>query len=180
MEQLSPRILQLTREYISQGYGYDLAVKYAKEENEIESAKKAVIQKKNLLTIKGIRDEYEEKRKKRKVMPRKAGRWAGHKCLDHQGNKFKTVSEMCEYWGISIDCYCARKHRKWSLKKILTEPMRPVTQGRPCEDHLGQKFKTQSAMCDHWGISQETFGMRIKAGWSLKRALVLPVKKRKY
>lgn len=36
MEQLSPRVLQLTREYISQGYGYSLAVEYAKKEERTE------------------------------------------------------------------------------------------------------------------------------------------------
>ena len=180
MEQLSPRILQFTREYISQGYGYDLAVKYAKEADGIESAKEAVIQKKNLLTIKGIRDEYEEKRKKRKASPKKNWRWEAHKCLDHLGNEFRTIGEMCKHWGISVDCYGARKHRGWSLEKILTEPLKPAPQGRPCEDHLRQKFKTQSAMCKHWGIPPETFSMRMKAGWSLRRALIQPVKKKKY
>lgn len=48
MEQLSPRVLQLTRDYISQGYGYSLAVEYAKNK---EREEKISVERENIITI---------------------------------------------------------------------------------------------------------------------------------
>ena len=43
-------------------------------------------------------------------------------------------------------------------------------------DHLGNKFNTQKAMLNHWGISEYSYRTRINKGWSLERALSTPSK----
>jgi hypothetical protein len=40
-----------------------------------------------------------------------------------------------------------------------------------CEDHLGNKFPSKSAMCKHYGLSSNTLDKRLKDGLTLKEAL---------
>ena len=45
--------------------------------------------------------------------------------IDHLGQKFPTIQEMCEHWGIEYQRFYYRIHNyKWSLEKALTEPVR--------------------------------------------------------
>lgn len=46
---------------------------------------------------------------------------------------------------------------------------------KPTSDHLGQKFASKTAMCNHYGIQPESFDSRIKLGWDLKTALTTPL-----
>ena len=38
-------------------------------------------------------------------------------------------------------------------------------------DHLGNKFKTQKAMYEHWGVPKNTFLKRKRKNWSLEKCL---------
>jgi len=53
----------------------------------------------------------------------------------------------------------------WSLEKALTYKPPYVT------DHLGNKFKTKQEMIEYYGKTRDTVYGRLKAGWSLERAL---------
>ena len=44
-------------------------------------------------------------------------------------------------------------------------------------DHLGNQFKSVSAMTRHYGIPRPTYTSRIKLGWSVEEALTVPVLK---
>jgi hypothetical protein len=44
-----------------------------------------------------------------------------------------------------------------------------------CTDHLGQKFKTKTEMCKHWGVGFRAFCSRIRGGLDLETALTSPV-----
>ena len=44
-------------------------------------------------------------------------------------------------------------------------------------DHLGNHFKSVSAMTRHYGIPRPTYTSRIKLGWSVEEALTVPVLK---
>lgn len=44
------------------------------------------------------------------------------KCKDHMGREFASVSEMCLFWGISLQLYNSRLKAKWSVEKALTTP----------------------------------------------------------
>lgn len=46
--------------------------------------------------------------------------------------------------------------------------------GKPCEDHLGNPFKTMKAMCESYGIPYSTYLRRKKNGWELERILTTP------
>lgn len=43
-------------------------------------------------------------------------------------------------------------------------------------DHLGNHFKSVSAMTKHWGISPSSYQDRINKGWSLEKSLTTPTK----
>lgn len=43
-------------------------------------------------------------------------------------------------------------------------------------DHLGNHFKSVSAMTKHWGISRTTYLSRINMGWSVEKALTFTVR----
>ena len=38
-------------------------------------------------------------------------------------------------------------------------------------DHLGNKFDSETKMCQHWNINQRTFQYRQQHGWSLEESL---------
>lgn len=176
MEQLSPRVLQLTREYISHGYGYDLALEYAERVEKEERRKEAFTQRDESLTIQSIREDMTRRYRRMNITtPRRNGR--AQACEDHLGNQFSSIKEMCAHWNISTKNYLNRRRTGWSLKKILTTPIAPAAKrGIPCTDHTGREFKSQRAMCKHYKITPAAFRRRIVDGWSLKRALVTPVK----
>ena len=43
-------------------------------------------------------------------------------------------------------------------------------------DHLGNQFKSVSAMTKHWGISRTTYLSRINMGWSIEKALTFTIR----
>ena len=62
-----------------------------------------------------------------------------------------------------------------SLEEALTKPI--VKEGRhtvPCKDHLGNEYPSKTAMCKAYDISLVAFSRRIKRGYTLKDALMLP------
>ena len=44
-------------------------------------------------------------------------------------------------------------------------------------DHLGNHFKSVSAMVRHYGISRPTYISRVNAGWTVEEALTVPILK---
>ena len=46
-----------------------------------------------------------------------------------------------------------------------------------CEDHTGRKFASVAEMCLFWGISQQLYSSRLRAGWSVEKALTMPKSK---
>lgn len=46
-----------------------------------------------------------------------------------------------------------------------------------CEDHTGREFASVSKMCRFWGISEQLYSSRLKAGWSVEKALTTPKSK---
>lgn len=105
-----------------------------------------------------------------KVNPRN-----GTMAVDHLGQEFVSIGEMCRHWGISEKVYWSRKRIcKWPLDRILTEPVHEAddtANAVAVEDHLGRPFKSISAMCRAWKIGLSTYRERRKRGWSIERAL---------
>ena len=46
-----------------------------------------------------------------------------------------------------------------------------------CEDHTGREFASITKMCYFWGISEQLYSSRLKAGWSVEKALTTPKSK---
>lgn len=43
---------------------------------------------------------------------------------DHTGARFATTADMCQHWGIPVDCFRQRfEIRGWTLERSLTEPV---------------------------------------------------------
>lgn len=43
--------------------------------------------------------------------------------IDHLGNRYKTLNDMLNHYGISIRSYQRRRKNNWTLEEILTTPM---------------------------------------------------------
>lgn len=98
-------------------------------------------------------------------------------CQDHLGNKFSSLSEMCTYHTISHSVFYSRLQKGWSIERCLTT-FTKNRQGNWVKTFDGKVFYSLSDMCLHYGILYETYHARIKRGWSQKRALTTPVKRR--
>ena len=46
-----------------------------------------------------------------------------------------------------------------------------------CKDHTGREFASITKMCYFWGISEQLYSSRLKAGWSVEEALTTPKSK---
>lgn len=98
------------------------------------------------------------------------------KCKDHLGNEFDCQSLMCDYWKVPYKLFESRIRKGWTLEEALT-----IKRGErndrfnPCEDHLGNKFKCWTEMCDYWNMDYSTFKYRIKNGWKVQEALLTPI-----
>lgn len=92
-------------------------------------------------------------------------------CTDHIGQKFNSVKEMCEFWGVTQDLYCQRLKRGKKLQEAL--------EGSYVLDHKGNKFKSKKEMCEFWKINYETYVKRVRKGYRLEDALTNPTRDKK-
>lgn len=92
---------------------------------------------------------------------------------DHKGNTFPSVKEMIKYWNISRTAYESRIKRGWSLKDVLTTPVKSNL--KVITDHENNKFSSTTEMCRYWGVKTKSYDKRIRSGWTKKDALTKPV-----
>jgi hypothetical protein len=95
--------------------------------------------------------------------------------IDHLGNKFPTISAMCAYYHISPLILASRLRTGWTLEKALTTEVAHPHKREEAVDHLGQVYKSISAMARAYGMGHDTFIARVAAGMSLEEALTTPV-----
>lgn len=92
-------------------------------------------------------------------------------CKDHKGNKYKSIKEKCEAYGIEPETYSRRiKVYGMSEEEALTKPVKK-NGGSVVYDHTGMRWKSFSLMCEHWGQQRKTVQYRLNQGWDLERAL---------
>ena len=98
---------------------------------------------------------------------------------DHQGRKFKSCEEMCDFWGVDLDAYRCRVHSlKWTKERALTTPVK--TRSRltlPTTDHKGQSFESFEQLARFYAMCPDTLKHRLKGGMSLEQALTTPVRR---
>ena len=91
--------------------------------------------------------------------------------LDHLGNKFNSVEEMCRYWGISVRAYKNRRDSGWSLEKRLTTPLKGTQVAKECLDFNGRVFPSMKAMAIEYGINPTNILYHVKKGKTPAEAL---------
>ena len=84
--------------------------------------------------------------------------------VDHEGNHFDTLKELCSHWEVNPKTFLKRKERGWNLKECLVgrEPIK-------CPD--GLEFKTWSEVAEHYCVDRSTLRRRMSRGMSLEQAL---------
>lgn len=98
---------------------------------------------------------------------------------DHQGRKFKSCEEMCDFWGVDLDVYRCRVHSlKWTKERALTTLAKTrVRRKLPTTDHQGQTFESFEQLARHYAMCPDTLKYRLKIGMSLEEALTMPVRR---
>ena len=97
---------------------------------------------------------------------------------DHQGRKFKSCDEMCNFWGVDLELYNSRVHsRKWTKERALTTPVKTKIRLKlPTTDHQGRTFESFEQLAKHYAMCSKTLKNRLKSGLSLEQALTMPVR----
>ena len=94
--------------------------------------------------------------------------------VDHLGNEYESVSEMCRAYSIDASIYRLRIESGLSIGQALTKPLNPhriaVT------DHLGNKYRSITEMCKYYSINVSVYRIRIARGWTVEEALTKPAR----
>ena len=98
---------------------------------------------------------------------------------DHQGRKFKSCDEMCNFWGVDLDAYRCRVHSlKWTKERALTTPVKTrVRMKLPTTDYQGRSFESFEQLARFYKMCPDTLKHRLKNGMSLEQALTMPVRR---
>lgn len=110
---------------------------------------------------------------------------AGVKCIV-SGVAYSTMSEAAKVWGLPIwSLHRALERHGWSpltaqdIREAVGRSRRRQAQRRvyaePWTDHTGREHPSFTAMCEAWGVRRDLVKYRIKRGWSLERALTVPL-----
>ena len=121
-----------------------------------------------------------------KALTEPLGNNGGNEIEDHLGNKFASIAELCNCYGITVSCFKNRIESGRTLEQALTDPYklvrrqltkeeRAVLRGTSCKDHIGNQFSSIKAMCEYYGISKGVYYRRIKSGWPVEEALTAKV-----
>lgn len=93
-----------------------------------------------------------------------------HKAKDHLGQSFKSLKEMCKAHGVTYYQFLYRINQGRSIAECL-DPHICRPRSKSAVDHQGNKFKSISEMCRHYGVLKNTFSTRLSRGWSIKESL---------
>lgn len=93
----------------------------------------------------------------------------GKPCIDHLGNEYPSVKEMCRKYDLNYNMFCARVKRGWTIEEAVLGRKR---HGSVCCDHLGNKYPSIKALCEAYGISIHQYRYRWEAGWSVESILM--------
>ena len=107
--------------------------------------------------------------------------------IDHRGNMYDSITEMCNFYGIAINTYCSRIKLGWSIEEILTTPINEHRKNikyisgnaKQITDHRGNMYDSISEMCRVYKITPGMYCNRVRLGWSLEEILTTPLGKRR-
>ena len=95
-------------------------------------------------------------------------------CYDHLGNRYKSKEEMCGKYGITVNWLNTKLDEGMEMQKIFEEGRknrRGENAGIEVEDHLGNKYRSISAMCRKYEVSISGYKHKIENGLSIEEAL---------
>lgn len=87
-------------------------------------------------------------------------------CLDHLGNKFKTISDMCKHYNISRSIYDHRIRAGWSKQDALTTPPK-----RRIQDNNGNVFDSFADLCKFHNIDYGRSISRLKRNQNINTVI---------
>lgn len=87
---------------------------------------------------------------------------------DHEGNPFKSETDMCRAYGIKPNLYKFRSSKGLSKKEALTTP---VGVGIEIE-YNGKTYDSASAFCKEMGITLSVFLKRLKEGYTVEESIL--------
>ena len=89
---------------------------------------------------------------------------------DHLGNRFNTIKEMCEYWGIPYITFNKRMRKfKWTLDRALTTPVKPIYE----LVYNGVQYKSIRQLAMAIGINEEYIGYHLHRGKTIDDIIAL-------
>ena len=74
------------------------------------------------------------------------------KITDHLGNTYDTLQEMCEVYGVSVNCYTKRIQRGASKRDALTMPS-----DKRFYKYNGHIFLSKSGLLAYAGLTESEF-----------------------
>lgn len=95
-------------------------------------------------------------------------------CKDHKGAEYPSRTAMLKAYGINYTIYHYRHDVKgWSLADALETPVTDtdLAGAHACTDHMGNRFPSKKAMCEHWHVPRNVFFLRKKEGKTLAECL---------
>ena len=91
--------------------------------------------------------------------------------VDHEGNQFNSLQEMCDHWGIKKSTFMDRRQHGWSLEECLAGRNSRIGRNGKTQDHNGAIYLSEKAMCDAYGINYSSFRSQRRRGITLKECL---------
>ena len=93
--------------------------------------------------------------------------------IDHLGNHYDSLKEMCQAYNITPSVLNKRLNRKWTIEKALTTPISKKN-GKPkiVTDHKGNHYNSIKDMSKAYNINTKTLYARLQSGCPIEKALI--------
>lgn len=96
----------------------------------------------------------------------------GKCCKDHLGNEYKSITEMCDAYGVERTTYRRRLTLGWTIEEALTNSKKRILpNSNACFDHLGVRYNSETEMCHEYNIDYELYRCRKRLGWSFEEII---------
>lgn len=110
------------------------------------------------------------------VKPMKYGEHVAKPCVDHLGNKFSSLTALCEHYKIDVPVFYSRMQKNWSLKDALTKPVHKVTTEEII--YNGVKYSTVNELFKKLNLNAPMGYYYLKKGRSLEDVIKMLIEKR--
>lgn len=96
--------------------------------------------------------------------------------VDHLGNKYNSISEMCRAYGIKYNAFSNRIRSGYDLESALTKEVgkKRNSVGKTVV-YRGKEYPSLQSLCNKHKVSCNTVRKRLELGWTMKDAITIPV-----